>query len=366
MTSFSILILFMLLLSIERINCTREEYEGTIRLVNGPSGNNQLGNDPYKGRVEIFKNGEWGTICDDFHVNAIQKSFKVICRQLGYTTVDRYYTGDAVRPYGVGSSPQKIHLDDINCAGSELYLLECPRLFPKTSDTIYCGHSEDINVECSGYIGSSDILELHEVEQRQRRFRLVGGNEYGNDPHFGAVEFLYGNIWGSVCDDLIIGANGGNVVESICWTLGYGTYEQYWGNEVTKPYSSPAAQINLDNIVCPHEVMNILQFCTYKIGWEAHNCKHNEDLVVSCKDFFGPVAAYHMNRGKSPIVNVPNVEKYKFGWNVEKYKFELLTMVLLIVNILFICVALYCYHLCLHSDKNNGYSKVDIESESDI
>ena len=40
-------------------------------------------------------------------------------------------------------------MDDVNCAGSETYLMECG--FPGT-DRENCGHGEDAGVTCSGRV----------------------------------------------------------------------------------------------------------------------------------------------------------------------------------------------------------------------
>ncbi|XP_036966568.1 macrophage receptor MARCO-like [Acanthopagrus latus] len=87
-----------------------------------------------RGRVEVRRNGVWGTVCDDsFDTN----DGTVICRMLGYTRASSVFTE------GAGSG--QIWLDDLECTGSEWSIFNCPNSGVGTHN---CGHDEDAGVEC--------------------------------------------------------------------------------------------------------------------------------------------------------------------------------------------------------------------------
>ncbi|XP_052773120.1 neurotrypsin-like [Mya arenaria] len=107
--------------------------DGAVRL----SGS---GPNSYQGRVEIYLNNTWGTICDDSFDN---EDAQVVCRMLGLSRSGAVAKSSAY--FGPGSSSMPILLDDISCSGSESSVLSCSH---RPIETHNCGHGEDAGVIC--------------------------------------------------------------------------------------------------------------------------------------------------------------------------------------------------------------------------
>ncbi|XP_075962081.1 T-cell differentiation antigen CD6-like isoform X1 [Anarhichas minor] len=128
------------------------------------------GEDRCAGRVELWRDKRWGTVCDD---QWDLRDADVVCGQLG--------CGYALSVTGQGGSfpPGRgpVHLDELNCTGREENLWACPA----AQDDPDCGHKEDAGVVCS----------------EMRAVRLTGGL----DRCTGKVEVHRNGSWGTVCDN---------------------------------------------------------------------------------------------------------------------------------------------------------------------
>lgn len=102
---------------------------GDIRLVDGGA--------PSQGRVEIYINGSWLTVCDRwFSYN----EGRVVCNQLGLPALHKVYHG---APFGRGNG--SILTEEYNCEGGETSLLNCSKTGYSSN---FCSHWDDVGIAC--------------------------------------------------------------------------------------------------------------------------------------------------------------------------------------------------------------------------
>ncbi|XP_044849286.1 scavenger receptor cysteine-rich domain-containing group B protein isoform X2 [Mauremys mutica] len=260
--------------------------DGSIRLVSGA--------DPCRGRVEIFYQGTWGTVCDD---DWGLSDASVVCRQAGCGRAVAHKS-NAYFGYGTG----RILLDNVNCEGSEPRLSACYSLGWGIHN---CGHHEDAGVICTGlrvstvapsttsagrdygesFTDTATVTDARDqpspqtevitaallaAGKRSGSIRLVNGNNSCQ----GRVEVLYRGTWGTVCDD----DWGFTNAQVVCRQMGCGvavaaTALGYFG------YGT--GPVLLDNVDCAGREADLAN--CFHLGWGQHNCGHHEDAGVICR-----------------------------------------------------------------------------------
>ncbi len=93
----------------------------------------QNGFDDRSGRVLVYHDGQWGTVCDR---SFDDQAARVVCRQLGLQ-------GGTANFFGMGYGP--IWLGRFSCSGSESSLVKCSR---DTWGDGGCKHVDDAGVVC--------------------------------------------------------------------------------------------------------------------------------------------------------------------------------------------------------------------------
>ncbi|XP_068691181.1 scavenger receptor cysteine-rich type 1 protein M130-like [Montipora foliosa] len=285
-----------------------------------------------EGRVEIYHNGVWGTVCDD---KWDIKDAQVVCRALGFFSA---IAAPHKARFGQGSST--IWLDNVDCAGFERSLKDCTNRGWGRHD---CDHDEDASVEClrsmrpvvyvspqyqtvvegetsniscnasgepqpklswkfengelpTGAVitntSNQSLLLLPKTAKSMEGWyqciakneagegssnstlhvldlRLVGGTKRSE----GRVEIYHNGVWGTVCDD------DWDIKDAqvVCRALGF-------FSAIAAPHKARFGQgsstIWLDNVDCAGFERS-LKDCTNR-GWGRHDCDHDEDASVEC------------------------------------------------------------------------------------
>ncbi|XP_078088716.1 CD5 antigen-like [Mustelus asterias] len=173
-----------------------------VRLVNGSN--------MCSGRVEVYRNSIWGSVCDNgWDVNAAN----VVCSILNCGTA---LSADRAAFYGEGT--EAIWPYDVSCDGTESTLDQCTAKLWVGNN---CSHRKEAGVTCSVPI------------------RLVNGSNMCS----GRVEVYRNSSWGTVC------ANGWdvNAASVVCRVLNCGSALSVTQNT---PYGEGTGKIWLENVRC--------------------------------------------------------------------------------------------------------------------
>uniref|UniRef100_A0A8B9T3F9 SRCR domain-containing protein n=1 Tax=Anas platyrhynchos TaxID=8839 RepID=A0A8B9T3F9_ANAPL len=194
------------------------------------------------GRVEIYYQGRWGTVCDDAWDLA---DAAVVCRQLG--------CGGALEAAGsarFGEGSGQIWLDGVNCSGAEAALWDCPAEAWGQHD---CRHKEDAGVICSEFMA----LRLE-----------------NSDGCSGRLQVFYNGTWGSVCSNSMTT----ETVSLVCKELGCGNEGEL---ETDSNYAKLSGTAWLDRVECGKSSSSFWQ-CP-SASWHPQSCTdRREEANITC------------------------------------------------------------------------------------
>ncbi|ESO89538.1 hypothetical protein LOTGIDRAFT_125269, partial [Lottia gigantea] len=202
-----------------------------------------------EGRVEIYYNERWGTICDD---GWSTEDADVVCRQLGFRR-----TGSIVIPsLSFDETQEEVRIKDVKCTGSEPILQRCNLGLLASTET--CPTSNYAAVRCA---------------PKPPTVRLVGGFQSNE----GRVEVKYNGVWGTVC-----GSNWDKWNAAVvCRQLGFdpkGAQKRGFSH-----FGEGTGQVWLNRVDCRGTEARI-EDCELD-GWGSSQspCEHYYDASVVCR-----------------------------------------------------------------------------------
>ncbi|XP_042244771.1 lysyl oxidase homolog 3B isoform X5 [Thunnus maccoyii] len=204
-----------------------------------------------EGRVEVLKENEWGTVCDD-RWNLLSAS--VVCRELGFGSAKEAHTGARM---GQGMGP--IYMNEVKCLGTEKSIWNCPFKNITSED---CQHTEDAAVRCNiPYMGLENSIRLTGGRTRyEGRLEVLSTDSNGTES------------WGLICGETW------TTKEAMvaCRQMGLG-YANQAAQETWYWDSSNVTEMVMSGVKCTGNEMSLRQ------------CQHHK--TVSCQKVAAKFAA---------------------------------------------------------------------------
>ncbi|RDD45648.1 Deleted in malignant brain tumors 1 protein [Trichoplax sp. H2] len=212
---------------------------GSVRLVNGSN--------PLSGRVEVYLNNNWSTVC--LNQSSIQ-DMKVICKQMGYIFANAFPTP----VFGQGNTAT---IYQLKCTGTENSVKDCPAV--AVTNQGGCTHQWDLSLACSGANAKNGDL------------RLASTSNTG-----GIVQVFYQGTWGTICRS----SSSFLTFRQVCQQLGFRTYSSTKA-VATRFFGYGPTIVN--KVTCEGKEFTIDE-CN-SAGWYnvPQDCQdHSQDLSIEC------------------------------------------------------------------------------------
>ncbi|XP_014283793.1 uncharacterized protein [Halyomorpha halys] len=252
------------------------------------------GTKPNEGTIEVKAHDKWGLVCDD---EFEPKDGDVVCRHLGFPL-----GALEIKKHSFFNTNHNMSfiIDNLHCLGNETSIADC---FHNGWGIHDCKAEEAAGVvckiaksECSfNYWQCEKTAECiplaflcdnvkdckdHSDEDPKKcespiEVRLVGtgGVSKSSKANEGRVEVRRFGVWGTICDDDF----GVQEAKVVCSALGFSGNGQVYKEAA---YGAGEGIIWLDQVHCLGNESSIHQCMSD--GWGQTNCKHNEDVAVSC------------------------------------------------------------------------------------
>jgi len=214
-----------------------------------------IGSSSSSGRLEIFHNGQWGTVCAPWPYWFKDSSATVVCRMLGFENGTAHYKA----AFGQGNGP--IWLSYPNCRGNELSIFDCPinQGYPIGSPFSECNHGHDVGVSCPVV-------------------RLIGPSS-----STGRLEIFHNGQWGTVCAPWPSWFNKSSATV-VCRMLGFSSGTIY--GLIYGEFTLDNGPIWLSYPHCKGNELSIFDCPMHHdmpIGSPWSGCNHRYDVGVSCQ-----------------------------------------------------------------------------------